>query len=412
MNFRRNFLAATMIVSSMAGASFAADTASNTVGVAIQAAVADPGRPPIEVLRDAVRRPADVVAFSQIKRGNRIAEIAPGEGYYTRILSKLVGPKGHVYTIVPRPGWHPTRDTLEKQRADLKELGITGAQLENPRVFFMKALGLADVFNYGNVTALWEPLDQFGGLFAVPEQLDAVWTSDNYHDFHNRTSGPLNMVPVNKAIFAALKPGGVYLIVDHAAAKGANFSVTETLHRSEADAVKKEVLEAGFVLDGESSALANPADDRTEPVFQMHDKTDQFVLRFRKLASAPRADKRPPANAMNGYFGNTQYSSKGNLALERHVFYQADGSFIEYGPQDLGPILAGLWFWDAAGHNCMIHQYPDDWRNVTVCHDMALFKKPGDTWQIDGFEIGRPGTYSLGPGQVPLALPPHDSANK
>jgi predicted methyltransferase len=88
----------------------------------------------------------------------------------------------------------------------------------------------------------------------------------------------------NKQVYAALKPGGVYVILDHAAAAGAPIGVTETLHRIDIARVKTDVLAAGFKLDGESNVLANPADDHTKMVFvpDIRGKTDQFLLRFRK----------------------------------------------------------------------------------------------------------------------------------
>ena len=89
---------------------------------------------------------------------------------------------------------------------------------------------------------------------------------------------------LNKAIYDALKPGGIYLVLDHAAAAGSGLRDTETLHRIDPAAVKKEVLAAGFVLDGESDVLHNPQDDHTAKVFDpaIRGKTDKFIFRFRK----------------------------------------------------------------------------------------------------------------------------------
>jgi predicted methyltransferase len=118
--------------------------------------------------------------------------------------------------------------------------------------------------------------------FKVPAPADVVWTSENYHDFHN---GPTANIPgLNKAVFAALKPGGVYYIEDHAAAKGAGTTTTSTLHRIEAAAAIKEAEAAGFKLDGQSNLLANPADTHDKPVFDpsIRGKTDKFALRFKK----------------------------------------------------------------------------------------------------------------------------------
>ena len=119
---------------------------------------------------------------------------------------------------------------------------------------------------------------------ALPSGLDAVFIRQNYHDLYDKFMGPADVPGFNRQVFAALKPGGVYVIIDHSAKPGAPISVTETIHRIDVAQVKKDVLAAGFKLDAESSALANPADDRTKMVFDpaIRGKTDQFMLRFRK----------------------------------------------------------------------------------------------------------------------------------
>jgi len=116
----------------------------------------------------------------------------------------------------------------------------------------------------------------------LPEKLDMVWTSQNYHDVHNVPN--IDVGAFNKAIFDSLKPGGTYIVIDHATEKGAGFTATSTLHRSDPEAVKTEVMAAGFEFVGSSDVIANAADDHTQKVFEqgMHDKTDRFVLKFRK----------------------------------------------------------------------------------------------------------------------------------
>jgi predicted methyltransferase len=110
----------------------------------------------------------------------------------------------------------------------------------------------------------------------------------NYHDMHDSFFGPADLSKVNKAIFDALKPGGIYFVMDHAAASGSGLRDTETLHRIDPAVVKKEVTAAGFVLEAESDALRNPADNHTAKVFDpaIRGKTDKFLFRFRKPAVA------------------------------------------------------------------------------------------------------------------------------
>src|SRR5260370_5929792 len=100
-----------------------------------------------------------------------------------------------------------------------------------------------------------------------PEKLDVFWISQNYHDLHDPFMGPVDMTAFNKAVFDSLKPGGLYVILDHTAAPGAPADVTDTLHRIDPAVVRREVERAGFVFQGESRILANPADPRTKGVF-------------------------------------------------------------------------------------------------------------------------------------------------
>ena len=117
-----------------------------------------------------------------------------------------------------------------------------------------------------------------------PEQLDLFWISQNYHDLHDEFMGPVDIAAFNKAVYSALKPVGVYVILDQLAALGAPANVTETLHRIESSTVRREVEAAGFKFDSESSILANPADPRTAKVFDqtIRGHTDRFILKFRK----------------------------------------------------------------------------------------------------------------------------------
>lgn len=117
------------------------------------------------------------------------------------------------------------------------------------------------------------------GEFKTPEPVDVVWTSQNYHDLP-----PEVRAQVNKAAFAALKPNGIYIVLDHKAADGAGEGVHRTLHRADEAIVKTEVAAAGFKLDKEFDNLRNPKDDHTKAVFDgaVRGDTDQFILRYRK----------------------------------------------------------------------------------------------------------------------------------
>jgi predicted methyltransferase len=223
----------------------------------VAAAVANAARPDTDRQRDADRKPAEAIAFSGMRPGWKVADFIPGTGYYDRIFSAVVGPRGHVYAFFP-------------------------AELTNITHTPMPPTGARPYPQFPNVTAVTAPVNDF----AVPEALDLVWLSDNYHDLHDPFFGPADLAKVNHAVFAALKPGGIYFIIDHAAQDGAGFRDTNTLHRIDKAALEAEVEAAGFVLVGESPALRNPADDHTRRIFDptIRGHTDQFVLKFRKPA--------------------------------------------------------------------------------------------------------------------------------
>ena len=223
----------------------------------INAAVSDAGRPAEDKQRDENRKPAETVQFAQIKPGDKVAELVPGRGYFTRIFSKVVGPKGHVYALSP-----PRRANAAPDSPD--PAAATTALAADP--------------GYSNVSV------QAGSLatFTVPEPVDVVFTAQNYHDVHNVPN--IDIAAFNKSVFDALKPGGVYIVLDHAAAAGSGSRDTSTLHRIDPAAVRTEALAVGFVADGESTVLANPKDDHTLAVFDpsIRGKTEQFILKFRK----------------------------------------------------------------------------------------------------------------------------------
>jgi predicted methyltransferase len=220
-------------------------------------AVADPARPDADRQRDADRKPAESVAFAGLKPGQKVADLWPGSGYFTRIFSVVVGPTGHVFAVPPPP--RPDAPAGSPDRAAA-----------------VKALA-ADP-HYSNVTVIQAPLTDL----SLPEPVDMVWTSQNYHDFHNIPNVDVGVI--DKAVFNALKPGGVFIVLDHRAEKGSGFRDTSTLHRIDPEAVKKEVVAAGFTFVGQSEILRNPNDPHTAKVFEpsIRGKTDQFILKFRK----------------------------------------------------------------------------------------------------------------------------------
>lgn len=210
----------------------------------IAAAVAASSRPDADKARDADRKPAEILEFAGVKSGEKVGELLPGGGYFTRLLAGAVGPQGKVYAAVPTASLEKAKD-------------LAGGPVE--------------------VVPL-----EFTGL-KFPEPVDMIFTAQNYHDLHLAKRG-LDVAAVNKQFFDALKPGGVLLIIDHAAAAGAPITVADTLHRIDPAVVRREVEAAGFKFVGETKALHNAADPKTAGVFDasIRGKTDQFALKFQK----------------------------------------------------------------------------------------------------------------------------------
>jgi predicted methyltransferase len=193
----------------------------------------------------------EVIAFIGLKKGDKVADIIGGR--LTGSLAEAVGPSGKVYAV----------ETAEIVKG-------------HPQVMErMKALAAKSP----NVVPSDEPI-----ATPLPSGLDAVFIRQNYHDLYDKFMGPADVPAFNKAVFAALKPGGVYVILDHTAAAGSGISATDTLHRIDPARVKADVLAAGFKFDGSSSILANPSDDHSKGVFDpaVRGHTDQFLYRFKK----------------------------------------------------------------------------------------------------------------------------------
>ena len=237
-----------------AASALAVGAAAAVVPPTIAAAVADKGR---DADRDADtrRHPGEVIAFSGVKPGDKVVDLIPGSGYFTKIFSKAVGPKGHVYMI-----W-PDEYAKEAQPDPVKNAELAKA-------------------GYPNTSVIQQP----GAAFATPEPVDLVFTVQNYHDYPDKFMGKIDPMVFNRAVYKALKPGGTFLVVDHVAEAGSGMRDTDTLHRIDPAIVKKQVTDAGFVFAGESDVLRNPADDHKKVVFDkaIRGHTDQFIYRFTK----------------------------------------------------------------------------------------------------------------------------------
>jgi predicted methyltransferase len=222
-------------------------------------AVADPARPEADRASDAARKPAEILTFFGFAPGNKILDLFSGGGYYTEILSHLVGDKGHVIAHNNQAYLGFKGDDIRKRQA--------GNRL-------------------ANVTWI---LSEANDLKLEPNSLDGVMMSQTYHDFYvmgEKDWPRINTARLLKEIYTGLKPGGVLAVIDHRALAGSGYDACNKLHRIDPEIVKREITAAGFILEGSSDILANPDDDHTKIVFDpaIRGKTDQFVLRFRKPA--------------------------------------------------------------------------------------------------------------------------------
>lgn len=221
----------------------------------VKAAVADPARGKDREI-DARRKVGELVAFSEAKPGDSVLELVPGSGYFTRVFSKVVGPGGHVYALWPEQYDKVSQPDSNNLRATAKRPG------------------------FGNIEVLVQPAN----ALKAPRLLDVVFTSQNYHDYNDPFMDPVDVDTLNRQVFAALKPGGTWVIVDHVAEPGSGMRDTDSLHRIDPAIVRKQVQAAGFVFVGASRVLRNPKDGHKVKVFDpsIRRYTDQFAYKFRK----------------------------------------------------------------------------------------------------------------------------------
>jgi len=203
---------------------------------------------------------SELLRFARVEAGATVIDVYPGDGDWTRLFSDIVGPEGRVYSFVP---------------SELAEFFKTDP--------LGKMQTLAAEPGRENVDAVSADLVAFP---EVTQSADVLWLHLFYHDLHTTLmqSKGATAADFNRAVYAHLKPGGDYVIVDHAAAAGSGINDTQTLHRIDPATVREEVEAAGFVLDEASSLLADKTDAHSIKVFHpaIKGQTDRFVYRFVK----------------------------------------------------------------------------------------------------------------------------------
>lgn len=223
---------------------------------ALDKALADPGRKQDRDTADTRRNPGPLIALAGVKPGDKVLDLIPGTGYWTRIFSKIVGPQGKVYAVWPRSY---ARDAMGDV-AGLQKLS-------------------ADKY-YGNIVVEVQPSTRL----TASEPLDVVWTSQNFHDYPDEFMGKGDPSQLAKDAFKILKPGGTFMVIDHMAKAGRGVGDTDTLHRVDPAAVRKIAEGVGFKFAGESKVLNNPADPLDIPVFapSIRGHTSRFAYKFVK----------------------------------------------------------------------------------------------------------------------------------
>jgi predicted methyltransferase len=202
---------------------------------------------------------SELIQFSRVEAGSTVIDVYPGDGDWTRRFSDVVGPGGKVYSFVPGEVAHFKNDPVGSMQALAKEPGR-----ENIEAVSADVVAIAD----------------------VTQPADVLWMHLFYHDLHTALiqAKGATAAAFNRAVYDRLKPGGFYVIVDHAAAAGTGTGDTQSLHRIDPASVRKEVEAAGFVLDAESTSLANDDDPHAIKVFDpsIKGETDRFAYRFIK----------------------------------------------------------------------------------------------------------------------------------
>jgi predicted methyltransferase len=243
---------APLLVVVAAATPFCADAAAPKSANTIARAVADPARPGDHKAADSLRKPAETLAFSGVRPGMTVGEFYPGGGYFTRMLSDVVGPSGHVYAI-ENAGW--------KGAVKADQTLIAEGRWKNVSI---------DVQPFGTVR--------------FPKPLDLAWVTQNYHDLKIAEYGKVDTIAFDRAVYRALKPGGIYFILDHQGSPGMSEADIAKMHRIDRAVVMKEVTSAGFKLAAQGSFLHRPADNHKRPIFDksIQGHTDQFALKFVK----------------------------------------------------------------------------------------------------------------------------------
>jgi predicted methyltransferase len=298
------------------------------------------------------------------------------------MLSLIAGPKGQVYAFVPELGCNPLTSGCASATITSDQLGFSPSlrpqeTLIGDNTFngIDEARSLEDVKAFGrNTRTIWN----VGGQFSLPSQADVVFSFGQWHKLRTWDYG-FPMPQFLKLLSAGMKPGGTLVIADYAAKPGVGFKDNELMRRTDKEAVKKELTDAGFTFVAESAILAKPDDPHTRRVrdddVKPRPDNDMFLLKFQKPANAAK-DNRPTAQQYAGWMNTSYIHADTKPDTAGGIWINADGSYNQQG------VSMGSWFFDASGNFCMQAEAPAPARDFVGCYPWAPHKV-GDVFTQD-----------------------------
>ncbi|MEO8523789.1 MAG: hypothetical protein ABI460_03620 [Caldimonas sp.] len=241
--------------------------------------LASPERTDADRTNDVRRKPYEMLNFIAIRPGMVVLDLSAGGGYTSELLARATGPTGRVYAQVPPRVPRPSPAEPEGGAAPMAAAPTPASAAAPPAVPAVPAGLAARAKRLDNIVAVVQPFEDPVPAASASNGLDLVTLMFNYHDLGHMG---VDRARMNRAVFAALKPGGLYVIADHSGRPGTGISESGTLHRIDEAFLRQEVESAGFRSAGSGNFLRNPADPRDRNTPEPPQPKDEFVLKFVK----------------------------------------------------------------------------------------------------------------------------------
>ena len=238
--------------------------------------IASPDRSAADRANDKRRKPYEMLNFIGIRPGMVALDVSAGGGYTTELLARSIGPTGRVYGQIPPRAARAAPAEAEGAAAPAAASAPTGTTARPPLITLAERAKNPHV---SNIVVVVQPFEDPAPAAVASNGLDLVTLMFNYHDLGHLG---VDRARMNRAIYAALKPGGMYVIADHSGRPGTGISESGTLHRIEESFLRGEVESAGFRLRESGDFLRNPGDPRNRNTPDPPQPKDEFVLKFVK----------------------------------------------------------------------------------------------------------------------------------